>query len=143
MDARPMTEAEERIRAVGEGMSAFRAGDQETVMRLFAEDIEIHSGPAAGNPGDFRGHDGYAEWLGEWLEAWEGFDIEPVRVEAVGKRHVVAETHQTARGRGSGVPVEQWMFYVFDVRDDGRVAAMHLYGSWERAVEVARSREAD
>jgi ketosteroid isomerase-like protein len=133
--------AEERVSAVHEGMAAFSSGDEQRVLRFLAEDIEIHSEPEAGNPGDFLGHDGYAVWLGEWLEAWDDFDISPVRVEAVGERHVVAETHQTARGRGSGVPVEQWMFYVFDVRDDGRVAAMHLYGSWERAVEVARERE--
>jgi ketosteroid isomerase-like protein len=138
-----VADPEQRIRAVREGMEAFSAGDEQRVLHFFAEDIEIHSEPIAGNPGDFVGHDGYAAWLGEWLEAWDGFDLSPVRIEAVGERHIVAETHQTARGRGSGVPVEQTMFYVFDVRDDGRVAAMHLYGSWDWAVEVAQSREAD
>ncbi len=142
-DATRMPEdADERLRAVRDGMAAFSAGDSERVLRFFADDIEIHSAPAAGNAGDFKGHDGYAAWLGEWLEAWDGFDLTPVRMEAVGERHVVAETHQTARGRGSGVPVEQQMFYVFDLRGDGRVAAMHLYVSWEQALEVAREREA-
>jgi ketosteroid isomerase-like protein len=136
-----MADAEARIEAVRSGMVAFSAGDESSVLRFFADDIEIHSEPAAGNAGDFRGHDGYAVWLGEWLEAWNDFDLTPVRMEAVGEHHVVAETHQTARGRGSGVPVEQQMFYVFDLREDGRVAAMHLYVSWERAMAVARERE--
>lgn len=136
-----MADPRERVRAVRAGMEAFSAGDEPRVLGFFAEDVEIHSEPAAGNAGDFTGHDGYAVWLGEWLEAWDGFDLTPVRLEAVGEHHVVAETHQTARGRGSGVPVEQQMFYVFDLRADGRVAAMHLYVSWERAIEVARSRE--
>ena len=131
-----------RIRRVREGLNAFSDGDAERVLDFFTEDIEIHSAAAAGNAGDFRGHDGYAIWLAEWLEAWDGFDLTPTRVEAIGEQHVVAETHQTARGRGSGVPVEQRMFYVFELRDDGKVAAMHLYSTWDEAVEVARAREA-
>ena len=132
---------EQRIRDVEEGIAAFTRGDSEAVLALFSDDIEIFASQGLGNSGSYRGHAGYQEWLAQWLEAWDGFNMEPRRIEAVGRRHVITETHQTARGRGSGVPVEQQMIYMFDVVE-GKVVAMHLYPQWEQALEVARAREA-
>ena len=125
------------------GIDAFRRGDGEAVLALFDEDIEIYAAGNLGNVGRYRGHSGYLEWLGEWLEAWDGFDIADLeRIEPVGARHVVALAHQTARGRGSGVPVEQRIAYMWEVRGD-KVVAMHLYVTWEDAVNAAERREQD
>ena len=62
--------------------------------------------------------------------------------EAVGRTHVVSRAHQTARGRGSGIPVEMWIAYLWDVRD-GQATALHLYPTRDEAVEVAERRERD
>lgn len=133
-------QSERRVQQVRDGLDAFRRGDGDAVLAFFSEDVEIYSPPEAGNAGTFHGHDGYEQWLAQWLEAWEGFEVEAQRIEPVGERHVVAETFQTARGRGSGVPVEQRMSYVFDLRG-GKVVAFQLYPDWDVAVEVARRRE--
>jgi ketosteroid isomerase-like protein len=131
----------ERVALIREGLEAFRRGDTEGLMGRFADDLVIVSPPGAGVGGSFHGHDGYREWLRQWLEAWDDFAVEPLRIEPVGERHVVAETRQSARGKGSGVPVTQPMSYLYEIRD-GQVAEMHLYPSWNEAVEVAAGREA-
>src|SRR5436190_5971988 len=93
----------ERARA---GLEAFNRGDVEGVLAVLADDIEIFSSPALANPGTFHGHQGYLQWVGDWLEAWEGLTIKVERIEPVGERHVVVAVRQTARGSGSGIPVE-------------------------------------
>jgi ketosteroid isomerase-like protein len=131
----------DRVTLAEAGIDAFRRGDTGTVLALFDEEIEIHAPLGLGNVGTYRGHAGYMEWLENWLEAWEGFDIVSLeRIEEVGSHHVVAAAYQTARGRGSGVPVEQRIAYMWEIRDD-KVVAMHLYPTWEEAVAVARRRE--
>jgi uncharacterized protein len=128
------------IEAVSDGVDAFRAGDVDAVLAVLHEDVEVHMPSDLPNAGTYRGHDEYRQWLGRWLEAWDAFDIEIDDIEPIGRTHVVASAHQTARGRGSGIPVEMWITYMWDVRD-GRAIAMHLYPTRDEAVRVARQRE--
>jgi hypothetical protein len=79
--------------------------------------------------------------MGQWLEAWEGYEIEIVGIGPVGERHVVASAHQSAKGRGSGVPVEMDLAYMTELRGETFVA-LHLYPSRDDAVEAAERREA-
>jgi ketosteroid isomerase-like protein len=130
----------ENVEAITAGVEAFRRGDVEEVMFLLDDDIEVHMPSDLPNSGTYRGHDEYRKWLGRWLEAWEGFDMEIEQIEPVGRTHVVSYTHQTARGKGSGIPVEMWISYMWDVRD-GKAVAMHLYSTREEAIGVAERRE--
>jgi ketosteroid isomerase-like protein len=136
----PQQNQRENIEAIRAGVEAFRRGDFEAVLTLLDEDVEVYMPTELPNSGTYRGHDGYRQWVAQWLEAWEGFDLEIEQIEPVGQTHVVSRTHQTARGKGSGIPVEMWIAYMWDVRD-GRAIAMHLYATWEEAVEVAKRRE--
>jgi ketosteroid isomerase-like protein len=129
----------ERVRA---GLDAFNRGDLGGVFGLLAEDVEVFSSPALPNSGFYRGHDGYARWAGQWLEAWEEFRIEVERIEPVGDRHVVVDVHQIGRGRGSGIPVEMGIAYMFELGDEA-TKALHLYPSWVEAVAAAERRERD
>jgi ketosteroid isomerase-like protein len=130
----------ENVEAIRAGVEAFRRGELDEVLAMFDEDVEIYMPTELPNSGTYRGHDGYRKWVAQWLEAWEGFDLEIEQIEPVGQTHVVARTHQTGRGKGSGIPVEMWIAYMWDVRD-GKAIAMHLYATVGEAVEVAERRE--
>jgi ketosteroid isomerase-like protein len=127
----------ERVRA---GFDAFNRGDFDAVLAVLDEDVEIVAARELMNSGTFHGHDGYREWLAQWLEAWEGFEPQIERIEPVGERHVVAGVRQSARGRESGIPVEMTLAYMFEVAD-ATTTAMHLYATWDEAVAVAERRE--
>ncbi len=108
---------------------------------FFDEDVEIFSSPELANPGTYRGHDGFQQWLANWLEVWDGFEVDVERVEPVGRRHVVAAVHQRARGKGSGIEVDMHIAYMFDLAESN-TKALHLYPSWDEAMAVACEREA-
>jgi ketosteroid isomerase-like protein len=131
---------DDRIARVRAGLEAFDRGQGDAVIGALSEDIEIHAPPETGNPGTYHGHAGYRKWLGDWLDAWEGFALEIMRIEAIGETHVVAEVLQTARGRGSGIPVEQVAAFMFDLPVD-TATALHLYPTWEDALAAAEARE--
>ena len=130
------TERQEQNAArVRRGIDAFNRGDAEAVLQFFDEDIEIFASPRLANSGTYHGHDGYQRWLAEWLDAWDGYTINVERVEPVGDHHVVAGVLQTARGKGSGIPVEMESYTVAEVRGD-KLASMHAHGSRDAALEA-------
>lgn len=139
-----MSSAEQRQREnvdlVRRGVETFRRGDVDGLLALAREDFEIFLPTHLPNSGTYRGHDGFLAWLGQWLDAWEDFTVAIADVEPAGERHVVAMMRQSARGKGSGIPVDMEIAYLWEVRD-GRFAAMHLYDSREEALRVAEQRE--
>jgi ketosteroid isomerase-like protein len=122
------------------GYEAFQRSDLQTVLALTDPEVEIYLPPTLPNSGTFRGHEGYVTWIGQWLEAWEDFRIEVLEMEPVGERHVVTTIHQSAMGRGSGIPVEMDIAYMSDIRGE-KVVALQMYQSKEEAIRIARERE--
>ena len=131
---------EQNVAVVRRVVAAFQRGDLDEIFGLAHPDFEVFLPPNLANAGRYVGQQGFTAWLNQWLEAWEGFTVELSEVEPVGEHHVVANMHQSARGKGSGVAVEMEIGYVWDVRD-GRLAAMHLYTSRDEAMGVAEKRE--
>jgi ketosteroid isomerase-like protein len=121
---------------------AYGAGDMDGVLALADPEVVIYMPSDLPNSGTFRGHEGYLTWIGNWLEAWEDFKIDVRDMEPVGERHVVTSAHQSAVGKGSGVPVEMDVAYMSEIRD-GKLVALHLYLTREEAAEVAERREAE
>jgi ketosteroid isomerase-like protein len=139
-----MSEIDDRERSpvevVQHGVAAFQRGDLEEVVALGHDDFEIFLPPDLPNSGRYVGRDGFFTWVEQWLDAWEDFTVEITEVQPVGERHVVARMRQSGRGKGSGIPVDMEIAYMWEVAD-GRFAALHLYASPEEAVQVAERRE--
>jgi uncharacterized protein len=135
-----VTSAEERIELVRRGFEAWNAGDVETTLELLDPEVEIYTAEGIVNSGTYKGHDGFMRWAQQWFEAWEEFHNELEEVVAVGDRHAVARSHQTGRGRGSGVEVEMDVGWTSEVRDR-RAVYLALHPSFEDAMADARRRE--
>ena len=102
---------------------------------LFTEDFEWH--PAllgAFRKGTYRGREEFAEY---WAELNEGFE-DPVlgeaEFEALGAGRVLAVGELSVKGTGSGLPLDQAVAYVFEVRD-GRVGYGRTFFSRREAEE--------
>jgi ketosteroid isomerase-like protein len=134
-------EQQTNLQLTERAFEAFNAGDTDGILALLDTDVEIYMPTELPNSGTFRGHAGYLKWTDNWLDAWENFNVEIRRMEPVGERHVVSHAHQSATGKGSGIPVEMDMAYVTESRD-GKAIALHLYPSVEEARRTARKREA-
>jgi ketosteroid isomerase-like protein len=116
------------------------SGDVEGTLAMLSEEVEVFVPPELANTGSFRGHQEFLRWAGDWNEAWADLGLNVETEEPVGERHVVAVVHQTATGRGSGIPVEMDVAFLTEVRG-GEIAAVHLYPTAEDARRVAEERE--
>jgi ketosteroid isomerase-like protein len=142
MSEQPSERQRHNLELARAGYEAFQRSDLDGVLALTDPEVEIYLPPTLPNSGTFRGHQGYITWIGQWLEAWEDFKIEVLAMEPVGEWHVVTTIHQTAVGRGSGIPVEMDIAYMSDIRDE-KVVALQMYQTKEEAIRIARERESD
>jgi ketosteroid isomerase-like protein len=132
--------AQRNVELARKGMHAYNQGDFGAVLELFSSDIEVYVPPSFMNSGRFHGHEGFMEWIAHWNEAWESFEIQVMDVEPIGDRFVVLEAHQQGRGRGSGVPVEQDVIYVYEM-SGAECVYLSVHPDRDAALAHVRARE--
>ena len=87
----------------------------------------------------FAGVEGANEFIAEWADAWDDWEIEVEEYIDAGER-VVAIVNQRGRAKGTGVPVEMQLAQVWAFRD-GQAIRMEMYSSLDEALEAAGLRE--
>jgi ketosteroid isomerase-like protein len=132
-----MSRADENVALALAWLEAWDRGESDVVMAGMDPAVEIHTPPEVGNEGTYRGLAGYRKWEARWMEAWEDFQNEILRVEPVGPRHVVVDVRQHGTGRGSGVEVDREVSMLCEIRDR-RMIRFHLYSTHQQALAVAR-----
>ncbi len=119
------------------GFEVFRREGPEALLALADPDIEVHAEQGLVNAGTYRGTDEFLRWQQRWLDAWEEFTAAPREFIEVSDHLVVVPLRQVATGKGSGIPVEMDINYLFEVRG-GKITRFHLYADVDRAVAAAR-----
>jgi ketosteroid isomerase-like protein len=132
-----MSERQSDERVLRAGIDAYNHGDFEAMIALFDPEIELHVDSGQGNPGTWRGFEGFRQMVEDWREAFAEDSSTVVDVTMADDNHLIAEMRQTAVGSVSGVPVEMTNFYLLEVRD-GRAVRFHIYGNREAAVAAVR-----
>jgi ketosteroid isomerase-like protein len=87
----------------------------------------------------YQGIEGAMEFLAEWAEAWDDWEVEVEDYVDAGER-VVVLLRQRGRSKATGVPVEMHFGQVWTMQD-GQGVRMHMYASPEEALEAAGLRE--
>ena len=102
-----------------------------------ADELEwIVAPPGLDGKSVWHGREGFVEFLRTWTEQFENWSIRVERWIDAGDDRVVALTHQSAAGIGSGVPVEMKLGLVYEI-EGGRVVRMSNYFSHAEALEAA------
>jgi ketosteroid isomerase-like protein len=132
--------ASDQVELVREALDAYRAGGIEALLEYTAPDIEWHTGGTFVDEGTCRGHDEVRRYLGAMEDAFEGLRVDPLELIDAGDA-VVGHTRDTARGRGSGVPVEVDHYYAIWFRGDKirRIQNFRDRAAAFEAVGLARS----
>ncbi len=117
-------QAHERFAKTGEPMWEMIGGQVE----VFDHDI-----PDASNP--YRGADGMAQWLADFAQSWDRYELDVERLIDAGDR-VVSLFRIRAVGAGSGVPVERGDAMVWAFRD-GKLVRLDYYNDQRKALEAA------
>jgi ketosteroid isomerase-like protein len=87
----------------------------------------------------FTGVEGAAEFIAEWADAWDDWEIEVEDYIDAGER-VVVIVSQGGRAKGTGVSVEMHFAQVWTFRD-GQAIRMEMYSSLNEGREAAGLRK--
>ena len=82
----------------------------------------------------YIGDEGAMQFITEWADAWDGWEMEPEDYIDAGER-VVVILNQRGRSKATGIPVEMRFAQVWTLRG-GRGVRMELYASVEEALEA-------
>jgi ketosteroid isomerase-like protein len=114
-------------------LDAYLRGDFERALSVFAEDVEWRD-----QFGIYHGHDGVAQSVSKWAGTWDEFRMEVAEVLDAGGQDVLVILRQSGRGRGSGVPVEGDMAWMYSLRG-GEIVNVRLLADPEQALKAARA----
>jgi ketosteroid isomerase-like protein len=105
--------ARESVQVVEDLIDAWNRRDLAAALALLHPECELHPVEAI-NP--VRGHEEFAAGFNQWFEAFDAFSADPEDFVARGDR-VLVPVMQRARGKGSGVEIEQRFYQLFTLRD--------------------------
>ena len=114
--------------------AAFLRGDWPALLELAAPDIVVTQFPDQLDVRDYHGHEGMQRVMADWIGTWEDWSIEMLRAWEVGGL-VLVTAFQRGRGRGSGVPIEGEVTFVFTVRE-GAIARWQMFRSEQEALDA-------
>ena len=104
--------AEENIEIVGRLIDAWNRRDLQAALEAMHPRCEVRGVEARET---LKGHDGVAAGFRDWFDAFAEFTIEPENFIAHGDR-VLVPMRQRARGKGSGLEIEQRFYQLFTLR---------------------------
>jgi uncharacterized protein len=121
---------------VRELVDALNRGDVEAMLACMDPDFEwrpLEESPASGG---YRGHEQVRRYVEDWLSTFEYVRIDLGQLTAIGD-HVVVAVRGYARGRASGVEIENRFCQVWTVRG-GRAVRMEEYATREQGLAALR-----
>lgn len=126
--------SEENMEVVRRGYEALAAGDFHVVLDLLDPGAEIRSARQSPDGGISIGHDGLLANFGRLEEAFEDPRFEVEELVDAGAQ-VMAIVRMRARGRGSGLEVEQTLAHVWTLRG-GKGVALDIYLDRREALQA-------
>jgi ketosteroid isomerase-like protein len=129
--------SKENVEIVRDQYAATNERDFERAMSHYAEDVEMVI-PSATNlmSGTFAGRDEVGRWFGDWFATFDRdahFDIE--RIVDVDESSVLLIARHRARGRASGIEVEDDVFWLYRLRE-GKIAYVRAFETRAEALET-------
>jgi ketosteroid isomerase-like protein len=126
--------SQENVESLRRGYDSFNTGDFDAWIEGFHPAAEMYDLPEIPGAPVRRGHDALREWLVMMEGIWVDPRYEPEEFIEAGQFFVVA-VRGTARGRGSGIPMDVSMFHVFEI-EDGKVRRLWSYLNRDEALEA-------
>jgi ketosteroid isomerase-like protein len=126
------------VRVVEAATSGMATGDPEAVVPHIHPDFEMRTPPGlAAEPDLYRGADGVRRWFESFYEVMDEVRVEASELEQVGDDVVVANLRVSARGRATGLELDQAAVGLARVAD-GKVKELQFFTERDQALAAAR-----
>jgi ketosteroid isomerase-like protein len=140
--------SQENVEMVRAALNTFAELDEglvgrERVEEFFAQDVITTFSGFAGFMEEgrtLRGADEFLEFRAAWMEPYDDFLYEPVKIIDAGGNRVVATLHQRGKPHGSDSWVEMDYGLVYTV-EEGLVTQADFYATPEKALKAAGLQE--
>lgn len=127
----------ENVEAVRQGFEAFAEGGVETFLSLLHPEFELTTPPElAAEPDTYRGAEGMRRYFDSFEEAMEDIRFVPDGEFIDAGDKVVVPVRLVARGRETGIEVEQRLVQVWTMRE-GKALRLDAYATLEEALQAA------
>ena len=131
-------ERDELIDLARRGSDALERGDLDAVRPLIRPDAEFHFQLAASEGRFYRGIEGLEQYVRDLEEAFETVERETLTMERVAESVVVVSIRVRAVGRGSGIEIDDVVFWAVMWFEDGLVRRMESFRDRDSAYAAAR-----
>jgi hypothetical protein len=131
----------ETLTVVDAALSGTATGDPEAVVPHIHPQFEMRTPPGlAAEPDLYRGPDGVRRWFESFYEVMDEVRVEASELEQVGEDTVVANLQISARGRATGLELQQQAVAMARVVD-AKVKELHFFVERDQALAAARGAE--
>jgi ketosteroid isomerase-like protein len=125
----------ENVEIVQQLTQAFNTGDMDRMLELIGSDFEAEISPSfSAEPDTYRGHDGVRRYFQSFHDAMSKIRFHPERFWDFGES-VVVDIRISAKGRQTGIPVEQRLAQIWSLRG-GKARAVRSYESVPEALKA-------
>ena len=131
--------SQENVEIVRAAFDAWSRRDIASMLDLVDPEIVVVQPPDVPDAMTGHGRAGVMEAIAAWPEQWDDYQLEIVQIVDAGD-HVAITTHQRGRGKGSGVVVEDEIWFVAGFRN-GKISEWRMFGDEREALEAAGLRE--
>jgi ketosteroid isomerase-like protein len=135
--------SQENVEVVSSWFDAAAHEDWVAAEDLFDPDCEIHDFDMPDASG-YRGHKGFFDWVAQWDEAWESWEVTDLEIHPLTGERVIAFFTMYAKGLGSGLELKRRDAMVYTL-SGGKISWLEYYNEQQRhlALETAGVREED
>jgi ketosteroid isomerase-like protein len=130
--------SQENVEIVRRAYVALNERDFDSLLKLSDPDCVFDFSRSIGpQKGVYRGPEEYRRFASDFLDAFETYEATPVEVDVGPHGHIVVRHHVRAKGRGSGLVLENepTATFVFEVRD-GKIFSTTLYQRHTEALKA-------
>ena len=121
------------VEVVRRSFEAFQRGGPDAMLDLFSDDVITYR--ADPDRATFDGKAGFRAAAADWTEGFSEWQVLPQEFTDLGER-VLVRVRQVARGRSSGVRVDEDYWFLFEVTGS-QVSKLSFYSKSTEALEAA------
>jgi ketosteroid isomerase-like protein len=126
----------QEVDTVQAGLAALNRRDVEGMLATLQPDAEMVPARAVLEGGAYRGHEGLRQWFADMEDDWDDFRIDSYEVRDLTGSRVLVLGRFHARGKSSGVKVDQPAAWICRLVD-GKVAHMRFFADADAALSAA------